>query len=587
MKVLIIILFFILNLSATVPTNENVTKLYVATFNRAPDSSGLSYWVNESGLNLEAIAKSFFDQTETQILYPSSTSSLSFVASVYINLFNRSPDNKGLNYWINELDSTKIDRSIFIQAVINGALNTELSNDATILANKTDVGLYFATDGQSDFTQASIVIKDITDNKLSVSAAISYIDSIGINAETDIYTNVALVPHQKSSIPMLGILVSYNNIAITSSDSVWSSKLFGFNEHELNHYYKEVSNSKFEFIKAKESSGIVNDGIISITLNKKHPDLDINSPFYSIIIHQDLKDVLESLDSVIDFSNYDNNANGFITSDELALTFVIAGYEDSYEGIHVKNGTWGHQSCSISSLSPTIDGVSLLGCLSGGNYAVFGEKHDIHNAHDATIGIIVHEIAHSVFLVPDLYNTSSSKGGIGNFGVMGGGVWATVDFQEYPGNTPVHFTAWTKVYLGWVEPIEGSGSESLYETSSPNYNVIKISINDDEYYLLENRNNSGYDRGLYSLDGNFNGGMTIWHINKKKLVSANIHFNTVNSNTSDKGVDLVEADNAVIDIISQSPGNEKALFYFPNVSEFNGIITDISKRGSSMTLNIK
>jgi len=43
------------------PTKDEVAKLYVATFNRAPDSAGLDYWVNNSNLKLSQIAKSFFE----------------------------------------------------------------------------------------------------------------------------------------------------------------------------------------------------------------------------------------------------------------------------------------------------------------------------------------------------------------------------------------------------------------------------------------------------------------------------------------------------------------------------------------------
>jgi len=405
--------------------------------------------------------------------------------------------------------------------------------------------------------------------------------------ETDINTNVATVSHNKSSIPMLGILISYNDISISSSATVWSSKVFGKSEGELNHYYQEASNSQFEFTKALENDGVVNDGIVSVSLNRNHPNISIdNTSLYAWKVHQDLRDVLTSLDSKIDFSNYDNDANGYITPDELLLTFVMAGYEDSYEGVHVQYGTWGHQSCVTLDIAPTIDGVSLMNCNGGGNYAIFGERHDMNNPHDATIGIIAHELGHSAFSLPDLYNTSASTGGIGNFGLMGGGSWGISSFQDEAGNTPVHFSAWSKVYMGWVTPIEGDGSESLHETSSLNYNVIKVSINDDEYYLLENRNNSGYDRGLFGLNGDFNGGMALWHINKKKLTDSHFTNNTVNSTTSDKGVDLVEASNATIDTVSLSPGDEKALFYSPNISSFEGIISNVSERGSTMTLNI-
>jgi hypothetical protein len=68
-------------------TLAEVTKLYVATFNRAPDAAGINYWAN-SGMSIENIAQSFFDQPETQTLYPSGTANSSFVNSVYDNLFN-------------------------------------------------------------------------------------------------------------------------------------------------------------------------------------------------------------------------------------------------------------------------------------------------------------------------------------------------------------------------------------------------------------------------------------------------------------------------------------------------------------------
>jgi len=585
-KHILVVMFFILTLNATVTTNDNVTKLYVATFKRAPDASGLNYWVNTSGLSLESVADSFFDQTETQLLYPDIISNTSFINSVYDNLFNRLPDTNGFTYWLEELDSGRIQRSAFILAVINGALDTQDTKDATILNNKTTVGTYFADNGLSDLDEAVTVIKDVTNDTSTVSSAISYIDTLVVSDVTDVYSNVVLAPHNKSSIPMLVVLVNYNNISISSSDSDWSSKMFGNNEHELNHYFTEVSNSKFSFKKVVENSGVANDGVISVKLNKNHPDIDIDNSFYSTIVHSDLKTAMQSIDSQIDFSNYDSDANGYISSDELIIVFVMAGYEDSYEGIHIRYGTWGHESCMVTSDSPVLDGVTLMRCSSDGNYAIFGERHNVNNPHDATIGIIAHELGHAAFNFPDLYNISSSTGGIGNFGLMGGGTWATQNYSEFAGNTPVHLSAWSKVYAGWVTPTEGYGSEFLNETSSENYNVVKVSINDDEYYLLENRNNSGYDKGLFSLNGIFNGGIAIWHINKRKLNDLNFENNTVNSTTSDKGVDLIEAANATIDTVAQSPGNEKALFYSPNVSYLNGVISSVSERGSTMTLNI-
>ena len=130
----LIMLFMSFNMVASEnqPTEDEVIKLYVATFNRAPDSGGLNYWLKDSGLNLSGIAESFFDQPETKALYPDGTSTENFVNSIYLNLFNRNSDNAGLNYWVTELNNKKITRQTFIQTVINGALD----DDSKILENK-------------------------------------------------------------------------------------------------------------------------------------------------------------------------------------------------------------------------------------------------------------------------------------------------------------------------------------------------------------------------------------------------------------------------------------------------------------------
>jgi len=86
-KIISILLLMVSVLFATTPTQENVAKLYIATFNRAPDAAGLAYWVNDSGLELEEIAKSFFEQKETKDLYPEGYSHAKFIEAVYMNLF--------------------------------------------------------------------------------------------------------------------------------------------------------------------------------------------------------------------------------------------------------------------------------------------------------------------------------------------------------------------------------------------------------------------------------------------------------------------------------------------------------------------
>ncbi len=163
----------------SIATRENVAELYVAFFGRAPDSVGLDYWVNDSGLSLEQISASFFDQSETKERYPIALSNESFVAAIYQNLFNREPDQTGLDYWVGELTRYEesggtegISRDKMILAIVNGAQDVpeEGIYDLTILNNKTDVGLYFADEGLQyiDFYVNSVTevpesVQDLTD----------------------------------------------------------------------------------------------------------------------------------------------------------------------------------------------------------------------------------------------------------------------------------------------------------------------------------------------------------------------------------------------------------------------------------------
>ncbi|MFA5233621.1 MAG: DUF4214 domain-containing protein, partial [Sulfurimonas sp.] len=160
------------SLYATQPTEENVAELYVATFERAPDSAGLDYWVN-SGLELEEIADSFFEQPETQTKYPEGTDNSAFITSVYENLFNRAPDAAGLAYWDGELQAGTFTKSEFILAAINGAQDSAEGNDLSMMANKTEVGLAFADAGFNSVTDAENYLANVTDDDATVAAALA------------------------------------------------------------------------------------------------------------------------------------------------------------------------------------------------------------------------------------------------------------------------------------------------------------------------------------------------------------------------------------------------------------------------------
>jgi len=141
------------------------------------------------------------------------------------------------------------------------------------------------------------------------------------------------------------------------------------------------------------------------------------------------------------------------------------------------------------------------------------------------MGVFGHEFAHDLGL-PDLYDTDYSSSGIGHWGMMSGGSWLN------GGDTPAQLCAWSKIFLGWVEPALPFAGEGEYNLSrvEDNASIMKIPIDGlggREYFLLENRQNVGYDT---YLPGH---GLLIWHIDEDGSQSNDAH----------RKVHLEEADN--------------------------------------------
>ncbi len=195
--------------------------------------------------------------------------------------------------------------------------------------------------------------------------------------------------------------------------------------------------------------------------------------------------------------------------------------------------------------------------------------------------------------LPDLYNTSNGRSGIGRFGLMDG-----AGFFSYHGLFPPEPSAWERIALGWAKAIEMPAGVSEIRAHAVGLHdgndsiIFKIPINSREYYLIENRNrdplkngqrvttivngqlvtqqfkgdttdialfnedNPNAIRGVvidvedydWSLPGGvdtsnviYDGGILIWHIDEN-IISARIGTNSINNDPQLRGVDLEEAD---------------------------------------------
>ena len=152
------------------------------------------------------------------------------------------------------------------------------------------------------------------------------------------------------------------------------------------------------------------------------------------------------------------------------------------------------------------------------------------------IGVFAHEFGHA-FGLPDLYDTDDDNGdseGIGNWGLMAGGSWGGDGASP---ETPSHMSAWSKEFLGWINPtvVGGDQTPATIKNVEENDKSYKIAVDSNEYYLVSNRQKKGFDANLPQS------GLLIWHINQA-VVNAGLPNNRVNSDENSKGVDLEGAD---------------------------------------------
>lgn len=142
--------------SKTIPqtTLDSLNDLYVAFFNRVPDSNGMGYWIDQSkaGASLDQIANSFYDAA---VLYPAETGYSStmtnseFIIIVYKNVLGRTvtASDAGVQYWAGEIASGRQSRGKVVNSIIASARTYK--NDPTwgwvanLLDNKLTISKLF------------------------------------------------------------------------------------------------------------------------------------------------------------------------------------------------------------------------------------------------------------------------------------------------------------------------------------------------------------------------------------------------------------------------------------------------------------
>lgn len=196
-----------------------------------------------------------------------------------------------------------------------------------------------------------------------------------------------------------------------------------------------------------------------------------------------VREACQAVDGSVDFSKYDWDGDG-----EVEEVFVVYAGNGEHDTTNQPNLIWPHMDNLANYKEQlTLDGVTI------NTYACASELNSDKTL--SGIGTFCHEFSHCMGF-PDMYDTASDGN---NFGM---GSWDLMDYGSYNGDgyVPAGYSGYEKMVCGWTTPIEldkpmtVNGMERLADMGQTY--IIYNKGNRNEYYILENRQQSGFDKYL-------------------------------------------------------------------------------------------
>ena len=225
----------------------------------------------------------------------------------------------------------------------------------------------------------------------------------------------------------------------------------------------------------------------------------------------------------VNFADYDWDGDG-----EVDQVFVIyAGHSEATKPELIPNTIWPHEwNLHAAGYSLTLNGVRI------NTYGCTAELNDYGRTDMAGIGTACHEFSHCLGL-PDIYDTSGGD-------CFGMDMWDVMDMGSYAGDSyrPVGYNTYQRWVSGWMQPEVLSKPADVYDlpalSDSPKSYVIYNDNTPREYFILENRQKTGFDTELPSH------GLLVIHVDYYSLIWED---NAVNTDSSHPRFSVVAADN--------------------------------------------
>lgn len=192
-----------------------------------------------------------------------------------------------------------------------------------------------------------------------------------------------------------------------------------------------------------------------------------------------IKEAVIRADADVNYKDYDWDGDGIVDQ----VFVVYAGYGQNYGAD--PNTIWPHEW--RINLDMKFDGMIIQ------TYACSCELKGTEGTNLDGIGVACHEFSHCLGIL-DHYDTQGSNFGMGRWDLMDAGNYNNASC------TPASFTAYERWMSGWLEPVEVNSITEIKRmkalVDAPEAYVLYNDGNRDEYYLLENRQNKGFDAAL-------------------------------------------------------------------------------------------
>ena len=293
---------------------------------------------------------------------------------------------------------------------------------------------------------------------------------------------------------------------------------------------------------------------------------------------------IANLSSTVDFSKYDADGDGVVDM----IYFIVAGYGANYSG-NSSAYLWPHKWSLEYVDIPRYNGKRM------GKYAcsveLYGWESNQQTILDG-IGTVCHEFSH-VLGLPDEYDTDYEAGGQshdpGQWSVMAGG-----SYSQF-GRLPVGYSAFQRYASGFLTPkvITSTGKFELNPMQENNEAYMLKTPVDKEFFLLENRQQSGWDAMLpghgmlvFRVDST---NLEVWETNRVNATPSHNYYELLRAGNSTSGAQTSDPFPGTSNIMTLNNSTTPSLctwngtyntFGLSEITETDGVITfNVGKEG--------